>query len=59
MIGVALLAREVTGREVDHGAVGVERDEVAAVRDLVRRELDTHRRGLDRVRGRCGYFDGS
>ena len=45
---VALLAREVAGREVDHRAVGADRDEVAAVRDLVGRELDAHRRGLDR-----------
>ena len=45
---VALLAREVAGGEVDHRAVGVDGDEVAAVRDLVGRELDAHRRGLDR-----------
>ena len=48
---VALLAAHVTGREVDHAAGRVavgERDEVAAVRDLVGTELDAHRRGLDR-----------
>ena len=47
-IGSALLAREVAGREVDHRAGVVDGDEVAAVRDLVGRELDAHRRGLDR-----------
>ena len=45
---VALLAGEVTGGEVDHGAGVVDGDEVAPVRDLVGRELDAHRRGLDR-----------
>ncbi len=47
---VALLVGGMTGREVDHDrlVVGGERDEVAAVRDLVRFEIDAHRRGLDR-----------
>ena len=46
---VALLAREVAGGEVDHACrSSSRRDEVAAVRDLVGRELDAHRRGLDR-----------
>ena len=40
----------MAGREVDHDrrVVVGERDEVAAVRDLVGPELDAHRRGLDR-----------
>ena len=42
------------GREVDHRAVGSEGDEVAAVRDLVRGQVDPHRRGFDRAPGRCG-----
>ena len=45
---VALLARDVAGGEVDHRAVGRDGDEVAAERDFVGRELDAHRRGLDR-----------
>ena len=47
---MALRVRRMAGREVDHRRrrVGRQRDEVAAVRDLVGRELDTHRGGLDR-----------
>ena len=45
---VALLAGDVAGREVDHRAGVVDGDEVAPVRDLVGREVDAHRRRLDR-----------
>ena len=47
---VALLAGDVAGGEVDHRVdrASSDGDEVAAVRDLVGREVDAHRRGLDR-----------
>ena len=45
---VALRVVEVARREVDHRPRVVDRDEVAAVRDLAGFELDAHRRSLDR-----------
>ncbi len=45
---VALGVGRVAGREVHHRAVVADRDEIAAIRDLVGCELDAHRGRLDR-----------